>query len=214
MAQMKSLLLPVAAALTLASCDTLNRPLSTSGDFDPLTAPGSLRKNDLGQAGGSSFSPGQFVRAVTDNTAFFVKRPRGEGDADKLLKLGTQMKVISTDGAYLKVELDSGEVGYVASVLVTDPSAPVAGLPGAPGEVQVYPPLPGGPVKPIDQSIPLIPPGETPPSGAVPTVIDPAAPPTDVPVPAPADTKAPAEHKPAAEAAPSAEAPAEKPAGN
>ncbi|MFD0892577.1 hypothetical protein KBB96_14225 [Luteolibacter ambystomatis] len=211
------LLLPVAAAFSVVSCATLNRPLSSGGDFDPLTAPGSIKKSDPGMSGGGSFSPGQFVTAVTDNTAFFKQRPRGEADADKLLKLGTRMKVVASDGAYLKVELDSGEVGYVASVLVSDPAAPAAGLPGAPGEVQVYPPL--GPLKPVDQSLPVIPPGEAPPSGAVPTVIDPAAAPNEVPVPAPTDVKPPsegtpaAESKPAGETKPPAEAP-EKPAGN
>lgn len=208
MAQMNyRLFLPVAAALAVVSCATLNRPLSSSGDFDPLTAPGSIKRSEPGMAGASSFSPGQFVTAVTDNTAFFKQRPRGESDADKLLKLGTRMKVVATDGAYLKVELDSGEVGYVASVLVSDPGAPAAGLPGVPGEIQVYPPLPGGAVKPVDQSLPVIPPGEGPPGTSVPTVIDPAAKPSDVPVPAPADVKPPAETKTPVEAP-------EKPAGN
>ncbi|MGC4015375.1 MAG: hypothetical protein QM755_12795 [Luteolibacter sp.] len=201
------LLLPVAAALAVVSCETLNRPLSSSGDFDPLTAPGSIKKSDPGMAGGGSFSPGQFVTAVTDNTAFFKQRPRGEADADKLLKLGTRMKVVATDGAYVKVELDSGEVGFVASVLVSDPAAPAAGLPGVPGEIQVYPPLPGGAVRPVDQTLPVIPPGEAPPGGAVPTVIDPAATPNEVPAPAPADVKSPTETKTPAEAP-------EKPAGN
>lgn len=217
MAQMNyRVFLPVAAALSVVSCQTLkslNRPLASGSDFDPLTAPGSIKKSDPGMAGGGSFSPGQFVTAVTDNTAFFKQRPRGEGDADKLLKLGTRMKVVASDGAYLKVELDSGEVGYVASVLVNDPAAPVAGLPGAPGEIQVYPPLPGGAIRPVDQSLPVIPPGEAPPGTAVPTVIDPAATPNEVPTPAPTDVKPPSETKPAGETKAPAEAP-EKPAGN
>lgn len=174
-------LLSSAAMLAIVSCENMSGPIST-GSFDPLAPPGSMRKTETAE-GGSSFSQGQFVKAAMDNTAFFQKRPRGDADADKLLKLGTQMKVVTTDGAYLKVELDSGEVGYVPSVMVSDPHAPAAGLPGSPGEVQVYPPL--GPVPPVDQ-LPAIPPSEVPPGGAIPAVIDPAAPPIPPPTEAPA----------------------------
>ena len=64
------------------------------------------------------FSAGQFVRACVDNTAFYLKRPKGDADADKLLRRGASMKVISASGDYLKVELDSGEVGFVPPVMV------------------------------------------------------------------------------------------------
>jgi hypothetical protein len=191
-------------------------PLS-SGDFDPLTPPGSSRQVSLAAAGG--FTQGQFVRAAMNDTAFFLKRPRGDADADKLLKFNTPMKVIANDDAYVKVELDSGEVGFVPSVMLTDPNAPAAGLPGAPGEIQVYPPL--TPITPVDNTLPVVPPSEVPPGGAIPSVVDPAAPPVDVPVPSPsepvapttppAETPKPATEKPATEK-PATEEP--KPAGN
>lgn len=156
-------LLPGALALLLAACNS-GQPMST-GDFDPLVAPGSGRKSvnvvDHG------YKAGSFVKTTMDNTAFFNKRPRGNADADKMLKGNTDMKVISDDGSYVKVELNSGEVGYVPSVMVTDPNAiaaPAAGpgsmIPvGSPGEYQVYPPLPGGgaALPPVDTSVPTIP---------------------------------------------------------
>lgn len=129
---------------------------------------------------GATFKAGQFVHAVMDNTAFFKNRPKGDADADKLLSRGTSMKVISQNGSSIKVELDSGEIGWVPTVMVEDPgaSAPAPSL--APGQVQVYPPLPGsGPVEPL----PVIDPSGLPPEGAIPTIIDPDAPANHTPVP-------------------------------
>ena len=163
------------AAFVLASCDSMTRPIDT-GSFDPLRPPGS--GNNL-VTPASGFRAGQFVSSIMDNTAFFGKRPKGDADADKLLPRGTSMKVISTDESYVKVELDSGEVGWVPTVMVEDPNAAM-GAPGAfeagnPGEVQVYPPLEGFPALPT----------ETPPEGAIPTVIDPETQTPDAPPPLP-----------------------------
>jgi hypothetical protein len=164
--------------------DRLSQPIDGSAT-NPLNAPGS---NRLKQAGGpTSFTPGQFVKAIMDNAAFFSKRPSGAADADKLLKINTPMKVIADDGTYVKVELEGGEVGYVPSVMVFDPNAPMAGLPGAPGDAQ---PLPPAPVSPLPtgsagESVPIIAPGEGPPIDAVPAVIDPTAPSTSGAVPPP-----------------------------
>ncbi|MEO5917505.1 MAG: hypothetical protein ABIS50_24970 [Luteolibacter sp.] len=167
------------AALTLVACDTMSTPIS-SGSFDPLSAPGSDRSN-VNVVSGPSFSAGEFVRATIDNTAFFKARPKGDADADKLLPRGTSMKVISTSGSYVKVELDSGDIGFVPSVMLENPNAtPAAPIPGT-NEYQVYPPLPGGsgagmPLPPVD-------PAGLPPEGAIPTVIDPDAPSPNTPVP-------------------------------
>ena len=107
-------------------------------------------------------------------------RPKDGSEASKLLPRGTSMKVISSTDSYLKVELDSGEVGYVPMVMVEDPNA-AATLPYGtnPGEIQVYPPLGG-----YGEPLPPVAPGEMPPDGAIPTVIDPDAPAPVVPVPA------------------------------
>jgi hypothetical protein len=166
---------PCAAALimSLAACDTMNQPM-TSGSFDPLRPPGS-GDSQLAVAG-PGFTAGQFVSTVMNNTAFFNKRPKGDADADKLLARGTSMKVISSDDSYARVELDSGEIGWVPVVMIEDPKAAAsavdaAGATGAfdaasPNEIQVYPPLDG---------IPSTGPSDLPPGGAIPTVIDPEA---------------------------------------
>lgn len=164
------------ATLGLAACDTMNSSLNSSGDFDPLRPPGSNSASTT--ATGPLFTAGQFVRASMDNTAFFKSRPKGDGDADKLLPRGTSMKVVSTSGSYLKVELDSGEVGFVPAVMVEDPSAMPAST-VMPGEYQVYPPLPTG----VGESLPVIDPAGLPPEGSIPTIIDPEAPAIQTPVP-------------------------------
>lgn len=195
--------------LGLAACDTMNRPIS-SGDFDPLRPPGG--GSNFSTANGPVFKAGQFVRATMDNTAFFKSRPNGEVDADKLLLRGTSMKVISHSDSYVKVELDSGEVGFVPAVMVEDPNAATGVLPVNPGEFQVYPPVGG-----YGQALPPVPAGEMPPEGAIPTVIDPEAPASTTPVPPvtpPTDTF-PAPVEPKTEPAPlppNGEEPAEKPA--
>ncbi len=163
------------AFLSLAACDTMTGPVS-SGGYNPLLPAGS--SNLSTPTTSTMFSAGQFVRSSMDNTAFFKARPKGDADADKLLARNTSMKVISTSDSYVKVELDSGEVGFVPSVMLEDPNAAAQAPVTAPGEYQVYPPLPGS-----GQPLPVIDPAGLPPEGAIPTVIDPDAPAETAPVP-------------------------------
>lgn len=162
--------LPVALVLALPACETANQPVTT-GTFDPLRSPGLA--NRQGPSVTSTFKAGDFVTAMMDNTGFYKSMPQGNATADKLLARGASMKVVSEKNGYVKVELDSGEVGFVPSVLVQTPSGSSAmPFPANPGEIQVYPPVSGF-------GTPL-PPVEAPPGGAIPTVIDP-----DVPIPSP-----------------------------
>ena len=159
------------AALGLCGCEDFNRPIS-GGGFDPLGTPGGMRSAADFMDG---FRGGQFVNAAMDNTVFFFKRPQGDVDADKLLRRGTSMKVISQTDNYVKVELDSGEIGFVPAIMLVDPSrVPDTAVQGNANEYQVYPP--------VEATYPL-PAGEMPPQGAIPTVIDPEAPASDIPNP-------------------------------
>lgn len=158
------------ASLVVAGCENFNGPIA-SGDFDPLAAPGTMRS---GLAPANGFRGGQFVRAIMDNTAFYIKKPKGDADADKLLPRETSMKVIAQVENYVKVELDSGEIGFVPTIMVEDPTQiPDMSLYGNPGEFQVYPPLEGF------EPLPEVKPGEMPPAGANPAVVDPTAPAPD-----------------------------------
>lgn len=153
----------------------MNAPLNTSGSFDPLKPPGSGLSNTT-TSYGPDLSPGAFVTANIPNTAFYKEKPKDGQDADKLLALGTNMKIVSSDPNYVKVELDSGEVGFVPAVMVAAANSGPEMIP-IDGAYQVYPPLPGtGALEPL----PVIDPNGLPPEGAIPTIIDP-----DAPAPAP-----------------------------
>ncbi len=160
--------------LALPACETMNSPV-TSSSFDPLTPPGSSIRSTV-DAYDDALKPGQFVTATIPNTAFYKAKPGPNQDADKLLDRGTAMKIVAVESSVVKVELDSGEVGYVPAVMITNPqNTPVADvLPYyEDGTFQVYPPLPGGtPTEPL----PIIDPSGLPPDGAIPAIIDPDAP--------------------------------------
>lgn len=177
--------LTAVAVLGLAACETMTGPI-TGGDFDPLQVPGSNTTTTVST--GPSYKAGQFVRTSMDNTAFFKTRPKGDADADKLLTRATSMKVITISGTYVKVELDSGEVGFVPTIMVEDPNAtPDPMMTANPGEFQVYPPLSTD----FQTPLPIIDPAGLPPEGAIPTVIDPEAPVTVVPATPPPVTPVP-----------------------
>jgi hypothetical protein len=172
--------LSIMAIFGLVACDNMTGPIS-SGDFDPLRPPGSNYRRDSSMT--PTFSAGQFVHAAMDNTAFFKVRPKGDADPDKLLKRATSMKVISNSDSYVKVELDSGEVGFVPTVMLENPNAPTSSTLTGPGQYQVYPPLPDGGMTGVGEPLPAFDPKGLPPEGAIPTVIDPDAPNNTAPVP-------------------------------
>lgn len=191
-----------AASLLLASCGAfknLSRPLS--GDFDPLTVPGGSAAAQQGAAVvAPSYTAGQWVETAMANAAFFRGIPKGNAKADKVLPAATPMKVVSTKDTYVKVELDSGEVGFVPEIMVIargaakplsqtpdyspvpPPADPAFGDPVAPFAQPGPAPGPGLPSLPIIPDVPSsAPPG--PPAPAIPSSV-PSVP--DVPdVPAP-----------------------------
>ena len=72
------------------------------------------------------------------NTAFYPRNPRASDDQPtKVLAPGTPLRVISTEGTYVKVELEDGSIGFVPSIMVAEKSlmAPVPIVPDAPGGV-------------------------------------------------------------------------------
>ncbi len=158
------------SAFLFASCET--GEVTTSSEFDPLATPGSNRTAVAKHAG---YKPGEFVHTSMDNVAFFKKRPSGDAEAEKTLAGNTQVKVINDDGNYVKGELDSGEVGYILSVQLTNLKGGATPV-GTGNEFQIYPPPPGSVPPVIDPNLPTIPP-----------VIDPNA---TTPTPAPVDPNA------------------------
>jgi hypothetical protein len=181
-------ILPAALGLALIGCDTMSGPIGSSS-FDPLVPPGSETSPPVVAAGGG-FRPGQITAVSMDNAAFFNQLPRGSSDPNELLRAGTQVKVVAIEGSYLKVELDSGKVGYLPAMMVTDPAAKPS-----PNEVQVYPPLPGTqtvPIIPLEPANPNDP--QAPSPEELPSMIEPdgTAENPPPPPPVPGDLKTPA----------------------
>lgn len=149
----------VALAFTALSCGSLkkfNWSLSDNG-FDPLTSPGSSSAAIAPAT--PSYKQGQWVETSMPNATFFKAFPKGSAVADKVLSVATPMKVVSSRETYLKVELDSGDVGYVPEIMVTGRSSAVGGQPGA--IVPNYVPVPS-PVEPGSAPFGVAPPPEVP----------------------------------------------------
>lgn len=130
-------------ALAVAACDPTGASLSGT-EIDPLRPP--ARTVDQ-MSFGTELRPGEFVSAALDNTAFYKTKPVNNQEADKLFPKGTPMKLVDLSDTFAKVELDSGEVGFVPTVMLTTGDASIPLLDGA---VDVDPPM-----IPVDGEVPL-----------------------------------------------------------
>lgn len=143
-----SKLLTLGALATVAvSCGSFSfkRPIR-GGGFDPLDSPGSASGSASAVMAPAkpNYKRGQWVETSMPNATFFRVIPKGSAQADKVLAAATPMKVVSSKGTYVKVELDSGDVGYVPEIMVIERSS----TPGTqPGVVPNYGPVPP-PVEP------------------------------------------------------------------
>ena len=133
----------VSSSLLIVSCSDFNGPLGS--DFDPLMTPGSQQSETVSPMGNYNFAAGSFVTAASNSTAFFSKKPTGNADADELLAAGTSMRVVKSEGSFVKVELDNGKVGYVAAALLVEGQQGSALPLPYNGESAV--PLPTGPIQ-------------------------------------------------------------------
>ncbi len=133
-------------SLLSVACESLNQPLSNSSGFDPLGTPGARSIRQVVQDTGPSFSAGSFVNTSVPDSAFFHKVPRGNATADKLLSSGESVKVIGQEKSYVKVELEDGSIGYIPSMMLSEPLSSnarvVAGTGAAPAYSVDIPDLP------------------------------------------------------------------------
>ena len=128
----------------------MNAPLSGDG-YNPLDPPGRV-SNSQQDPYSVAFAPGSFLQTVSPTTSFFNKFPGIEDQPNKVLPDYTDVKIISTKGSYIKVEVvDTGEVGYVPSIMLGDKRSPneIPVTPGV-GEIQVAPGLLPEPQVPSD----------------------------------------------------------------
>ena len=131
------------AAFTLVSCD-FNQPLPGNNVYNPLNPPGSGDQIGLVNSNGPSFSTGTFLQTNTSLAAFYTNFPKGGEQPNKSLANYTDVKVISTKGSYVKVEVmssrDAGSVGYIPAVMLGEKRSPnEVPVTAGPGEVPVTP---------------------------------------------------------------------------
>ena len=123
------------SSVALVSCGSWNQPLD--GSYDPLSSPGSQRPGATMDVTGPQYRAGQWLETSTPNTAFFPRSPRGNDQPNKVLPASTPLKVITTEGTYVKVELEDGAIGYVPTIMVAEKplGTQVPIVPEAPGNM-------------------------------------------------------------------------------
>jgi len=95
--------------------------LALSRDYDssnnPLDSPGSQAD---AINGGPRYAPGSYVEVTDANAGLYRRFPKGDMQPSAKLVPGTQLKVLSEKGSYVKVETESGQIGYVPAIMVSD----------------------------------------------------------------------------------------------
>lgn len=127
-----TLMLSGAGILAMAACGPMSVSFADS-DINPMKAPGAGRRmapfgNAPSVASVEHASAGRFVQTIATNTAFFRVMPKDMLIADLLLPRHTSMRLIEEVDQYSKVELDSGDVGFVLSTMLQPFSGPVTNL--------------------------------------------------------------------------------------
>lgn len=151
-------------ALSLVSCD-FNQPLPGNNVYNPLNMPGGGGQLGVIDSQGPSISPGSFLQTNSSMTAFFSRFPTAQDQPSKTLPNYTDVKVISTKGSYVKVEvINSGDVGFVPAVMLGAKRSPnevpvtagggqipvTSGIAPEPKILDVAPPELGDPSRPSE----------------------------------------------------------------
>lgn len=136
---MRSIRICLPIALALTCCQPIPR-VSGGGEAKPV-----LRV-------------GHFARTLIDNASFFRQIPLTGGQADQLLQRHATMRLIQIDPGYCKVELDSGEIGFVMTAMLEPiPPKQPDNLPVNPSDgPPIINPPPIDPQPPVGSGIPDI----------------------------------------------------------
>jgi hypothetical protein len=111
-----------AVCVSCGSLDNMNQPISGSG-FNPLDRPGmssasSGNSEALVSSNDYGFNNGEIVEVVITNTAFYDKVPKAGEQYKRVLTVGDTLTVVGGEKEFIKVLTESGETGYVSSVMV------------------------------------------------------------------------------------------------
>jgi len=113
-----SALFPVSLmGIALASCD-FNQPIPNQTAYDLGIPYGSEQPQETGSTNLNQ-SVGSYLQVVTPSATLYSTYPKGNEQPSKILSTGSEVKVISMKGSYLKVEVvNTGDVGYVPSIML------------------------------------------------------------------------------------------------
>ncbi len=181
----RTFLLPLGAtAALLASCGFPSPPNSQNFDpgLNPLDSPGRSKPIDTVDAG-PRFTPGSYVEVTDANAGLYRRIPRGNAQPDYGLAMGTPLKVVGEQGSYVKVETESGRIGFVPAIMVSSksrgPEVPI--VPAGRGRAAPTSIEPIDSIDPIDPVAPTPLPESAPERGEGPFVApDPEVPPISV----------------------------------
>ncbi|MFT5632975.1 MAG: hypothetical protein ACI9SQ_000683 [Rubritalea sp.] len=134
--------------VSCGALDKLNQPISKS-DYNPLdsfwggsgSGNSSVNGSALVNSNNHGFNHGDIVEVVIRNTALFEKVPKAGDRFKKVLKVGDILRVIGGEKDFIEVVTETGETGFVSSVMVvtqglltnTVPIDPSVIAPGANG---------------------------------------------------------------------------------
>lgn len=149
-------LVPLAAtSILLTSCggdflSRMNDPLPGSGNA--LDPPGFSSGDPVQvvEVTGPTYAPGEWVETAVPQAALYARDPKPGDQPAYTLKQGTPLKVVSTSGTYVKVELEEGRIGYVPAIMVSQKPSPneIPIVPIGPEEITSPPPVIGGAPEP------------------------------------------------------------------
>lgn len=111
--------------VVLVSCGTfenISRPIGDTG-FNPLDGPGMSNRGSSGNqslvnSNDYGFNNGEIVEVVISNTALYDKVPKAGDRYKRVLAVGDTLRVLGGEKDFIKVLTESGEVGFVSSVMV------------------------------------------------------------------------------------------------
>lgn len=114
---------------SLLSCSDVYQPSGTRYDRYGNTGINSVQNPN---ANAPALTPGRYLQTISNSTAFFLNYPGIEDRPYRILSDYVDVKVVSTKGPYVKVEVvDTGEVGYVPSIMLGEKRSRV-NLPATP----------------------------------------------------------------------------------
>ena len=113
------------ASVAFVSCgalDKLNQPINKTG-FNPLDkvgmkSSGGTSADALVNSNDHGFNNGDIVEVVIPNTALFAKVPQAGDRYTKVLTVGDTLRVIGGEKDFIKIITETGEIGFVSSVMV------------------------------------------------------------------------------------------------